>query len=88
MEAPVDPAAAGSTPAAAGDLPDWAGHALYEIELAGEIVDAPAKVVASRAGCCDGSTPGRTARDEFTRMCADRAHEIAARTPSLAAGMP
>jgi hypothetical protein len=60
------------------DLPYWAGRALYEIELSGDVFEHKTKVVAPR---------GRLLRridawdDDFratyTRYCADRAHEIA-----------
>jgi hypothetical protein len=59
------------------DLPFWAGPILYEAELAGEIVEGRSKIVASRARLLrriyawDGGL-----RDTYTRMCADRAHEL------------
>jgi hypothetical protein len=59
-------------------LPLWIGRALYEIELGGEIVDDAMKLAASQ-----GRLVGRVeawdkqAYDDYTRMCADRAHELA-----------
>ena len=56
----------------------WVGPVLYEIELDGTIVEQRWKVVASR-----GRLVRRIAawndqlRDAYTRMCADRAHELA-----------
>jgi hypothetical protein len=63
-----------------GDLPLWVGPDLYEVELGGEIVEGRDKLTASR-----GRLLGRVedwddeARDAYTRMCADRAHELALR---------
>ena len=59
-------------------LPLWAGQILYEVELDGAIVDDRTKVIAGRArltrriDAWDSSV-----RDRYTRMCADRAHELA-----------
>jgi hypothetical protein len=59
-------------------LPLWIGRSLYEIELDGEIVEQRSKLVASR-----GRLVGRIEawddelRDAYTRMCADRALELA-----------
>jgi hypothetical protein len=59
-------------------LPLWIGRSLYEIELAGEIVDDATKLVASqgrllrRIDAWDDQAYGA-----YTRMCADRAHELA-----------
>jgi hypothetical protein len=78
VEARVDPCGTGIHACRRRDLPLWAGGALYEIELEGEIVEEPTKVVAPRgrllrrvAGWDDAL------RDEYTRMCADRAHALA-----------
>jgi hypothetical protein len=59
-------------------LPLWAGPVLYEVELDGEVEEAGMKLVAPR-----GRLTRRIeawdddARDAYTRMCADRAHELA-----------
>jgi hypothetical protein len=78
VEAPADPCRSGVHACRVSDLPLWAGRALYEVELDGEIVEQRMKVVAPR---------GRLVRridawddeqhDAYTRMCADRAHELA-----------
>jgi hypothetical protein len=78
VEGDPDPCRSGIHACRLGDLPYWAGRALYEIELGGDIVEQETKVVASR---------GRLLRrieawdDDFravyTRHCADRAHELA-----------
>ena len=59
-------------------LPLWVGRTLYEVELDGEIVEEGMKLVAERGRLTrrieawDDAT-----RDAYTRMCADRAHELA-----------
>ena len=78
VEARVQPCRSGLHACRAGDLPLWAGRVLYEVELAGEVVEQPAKVVAPRARLLrrvDGWDDAT--RDAYTRMCADRAHELA-----------
>jgi hypothetical protein len=78
VEAPVDPCRSGVHACRPRDLPYWVGRTLYEIELDGQLVAQRTKVVAARGRLVrrlnlweDG------VRDEFTRMCADRAHELA-----------
>jgi hypothetical protein len=84
VEARVEPCRSGIHACRSADLPAWAGHALFEAELAGEILAAPAKLVASRARLLRRLDAwDAAARDEYTRMCADRAHELAG-MPSLA----
>jgi hypothetical protein len=83
VEAPIAPCRSGIHACRPADLPVWAGRQLYEIELDGEIVHERTKVVASR---------GRLLRhvaawedelsDAYTRMCADRAHELARELPA------
>lgn len=78
VDAGVDPCRSGIHACRRADLPLWLGRALYEIELEGEVHEEATKVVAPRGrllrriGAWDEST-----RDEYTRMCADRAHELA-----------
>lgn len=78
VDAGVDPCRSGIHACRRADLPLWLGRALYEIELDGDITEEATKVVAPRArllrriDAWDEST-----RDEYTRMCADRAHELA-----------
>jgi hypothetical protein len=78
VRAPIDPCRGGIHACRGSDLPLWTGRSLYEIELAGEIVERPSKLVAAR-----GRLLRRVAawdeelREAYTRMCADRAHEVA-----------
>jgi hypothetical protein len=78
VDARVDPCRSGIHACRPGDLPLWVGRTLYEIELDGEILEQPMKVVASR-----GRLTRRIEawddelRDAYTRMCADRAHDLA-----------
>jgi hypothetical protein len=78
VDAHIDPCRSGIHACRAADLAYWAGRSLYEIELDGQIVEQPTKLVASR-----GRLLRRLAawedelRDAYTRLCADRAHELA-----------
>jgi hypothetical protein len=78
VEAGVDPCRSGVHACRLTELPVWIGPALYEIELAGDIIEEQWKLVASR-----GRLVRRIERwddrlrDTYTRMCADRAHELA-----------
>jgi hypothetical protein len=77
-EAPLDPCRSGIHACRASDLPLWAGQCLYEVELDGEIVEQRTKVVASRARLVRHIEAwDDDMRAEYTRMCADRAHELA-----------
>jgi hypothetical protein len=83
VEARIEPCRSGIHACRSGDMPAWTGHALFEAELAGDILAAPGKLVASRARLLRRLDAwDAAARDEYTRMCADRAHELA-RTPTL-----
>ena len=78
VDAGVDPCRSGIHACRRADLPLWLGRALYEIELDGEIREQPTKVVAARGRLLrriDAWDDGM--RDTYTRMCADRAHELA-----------
>ena len=78
VEAPVEPCRSGIHACRRTDLPLWVGRALYEIELDGAIVEQDTKVVASRARLLHRvESWDDDARAEYTRMCADRAHELA-----------
>jgi hypothetical protein len=86
VDARVEPCRSGIHACRPSDLPLWVSRVLYEIELDGEVVEEPMKVIASR-----GRLTRRidawddTLRDTYTRMCADRAHELARGTsPPLA----
>jgi hypothetical protein len=50
---------------------------LYEVELDGEVVDDRTKVIAGRARLTRRIASWEALRDGYTRMCADRAHELA-----------
>ena len=85
VQGPVDPCRSGIHACRPADLPYWVGRSLYEIELAGDIVEQRTKVVAARARLLR-TVPAwdDELRDEYTRMCADRAHDLAlAGAPSL-----
>jgi hypothetical protein len=78
VDATVDPCRSGIHACRRADLPHWAGRTLYEIELEGEIVEEATKVVAPRGRLLRRIEAWDDAfRDEYTRMCADRAHELA-----------
>jgi hypothetical protein len=78
VEANVEPCRSGIHACRPAHLPLWAGRVLYEAELVGAIVDDRTKVIASRARLLrrlDAWEEG--VRERYTRMCADRAHELA-----------
>ena len=78
VESEVDPCRSGIHACRLADLPLWVGRALYEVELAGEVAEEPTKVVAPRARLVRRVEAwDDAARDAYTRMCADRAHELA-----------
>ena len=78
VEAGVDPCRSGIHGCRRADLPLWAGRTLYEVELDGEIVEEAMKVVARRGRLLRRIEAWDDAfRDQYTRMCADRAHELA-----------
>jgi hypothetical protein len=82
VEAPIVPCRSGVHACRVSDLPLWLGRELYEVELAGEIVVEPTKVVASRARLLRRIDAWDDAlRDAYTRDCADRAHALAAGLP-------
>lgn len=81
VEATAEPCRSGVHACRPADLPLWVGEVLYEIELDGDIVAAPAKLVASRGRLLRRLTAWDGGlRDAFTRDCADRAHQLAATT--------
>jgi hypothetical protein len=78
LDAPIEPCRSGIHACRRDDLPLWLGRVLYEVELDGEIVEESAKVVASRARLMRRIDAwDERLRDEYTRMCADRAHDLA-----------
>jgi len=82
VEAEIDPCRSGIHACRIADLPYWAGSELYAIELDGEIVAEPTKVVATRGRLVWRIDAWeRELRDGYTRACADRAHVLAAGLP-------
>jgi hypothetical protein len=77
VEASIEPCRSGIHACRIAHLPLWAGRALYEVELAGEIVDEHLKVVASRGRLLRRIDAWDDLRDTYTRTCADRAHQLA-----------
>jgi hypothetical protein len=78
VEAAVDPCRSGIHACRAYGLPLWVGRELYEIELDGEIVESASKLVASRGRLLRRVEAwDEELRATYTRMCADRAHELA-----------
>ena len=78
IDAPVEPCRSGIHACRIGDLPFWVGRALYEVELEGELLEQPTKVVAARARLLRRVHAwDDELRDTYTRMCADRGHELA-----------
>lgn len=77
VESEIDPCRSGIHACRPEHLPLWAGQTLYEVELDGEIADQRTKVIASRARLTRRIGAWEEVRDEYTRMCADRAHELA-----------
>ena len=78
VEAEVEPCRTGVHACRPEHLPLWAGQVLYEVELDGEIVDDRTKVIAGRARLTRRIDAWEQAvRDRYTRMCAERAHELA-----------
>jgi hypothetical protein len=78
VEASVDPCRTGIHACRPSDLPYWVGPVLYQVELDGEITEQRSKVVAPRGRIVRRIDQwDRAAADEYTRMCADRARQLA-----------
>jgi hypothetical protein len=78
VDAEIDPCRSGIHACRRRDLPLWLGPRLFEVELAGEVVELQDKVVAGRGRLLREITAWNDAlRGAYTRMCADRAHELA-----------
>jgi hypothetical protein len=78
VDAAIDPCRSGIHACRTDDLPLWIGHSLYEVELGGDIVELEDKLVAARGRLLRKVTAwDEELRDEYTRLCADRAHELA-----------
>jgi hypothetical protein len=78
VDAPAEPCRSGIHACSAAQLPLWMGPVLYEVELDGTVVDAGMKLVATRGRLTRRIDAwDEAARGAYTRMCADRAHELA-----------
>lgn len=77
VEARVEPCRSGIHACRLPDLPFWAGRVLFEVELEGDVVEDARKVVAPRGRLLRRIETWDRLRDTYTRMCADRAHELA-----------
>ena len=77
VDARVDPCRSGIHASRPGDLPLWVGRAMYEIELDGDVVEDQTKVIAPRGRLLRRIDAWDDLRDTYTRMCADRGHELA-----------
>jgi hypothetical protein len=77
VDAEVDPCRSGIHACRAADLPFWAGRALFEVELGGEILVERRKVISPRGRLLRRIEAWDGLRETYTRMCADRAHELA-----------
>ncbi len=77
VDAEVEPCRSGIHVCRTEHLALWAGQMLYEVELDGEVVEERTKVIASRARLTRRVEAwDEPMRERFTRMCADRAHEL------------
>ena len=77
VEGDADPCRSGIHACRVSDLPLWLGRTLYAMELDGDILHEPSKVVGTRGRLLRRIDAWDDARDAYTRMCADRAHELA-----------
>jgi hypothetical protein len=78
VEAVVEPCHSGIHACRPEHLPLWAGQVLYEVELDGPMVHDQTKVIGGRARLIRRIDAWeKEVRDRYTRMCADRAHELA-----------
>ncbi len=78
VDARVDPCRSGVHACRLAELPLWIAPVLYEIELDGDIVEQRWKVVAARGRLLRRIEAwDDQLRDAYTRMCADRAHDLA-----------
>lgn len=76
--APADPCRSGVHACRASDLPHWIGHALYVIELDGDVVAHTTKLVAPRGRLLRRVEAWDDAlRTAYARWCADRAYALA-----------
>lgn len=79
VEGRADPCRSGVHACRPGDLPYWAGEALFEIELEGEVVASASKLVAPRGRLSRRLDAWEEeVREAYQAMCAERAHQLAA----------
>jgi hypothetical protein len=77
IEANVEPCRSGIHACRPEHLPLWAGQILFEVELDGEIAADRTKLTAGRGRLIRRIDAWEEeVRDRYTRMCADRAHEL------------
>ena len=90
VEADLDACRSGVHACRGVDLPYWLAPALYEIELDGPLDTLAVKIVAARGRLIRRvETWNPETRDEFSKMCVARAHElVAAAAPDLDAWAP
>lgn len=87
VDAPVDPCRSGIHACRPAQLPYWTGHSLYAIELEGPIVESASKIAAPRGRLLRRLTAWEDeVRVSYQRMCAERAHQLAADAASALAG--
>jgi hypothetical protein len=78
VKADLDPCRSGIHACRPPHLPLWLGRSLWVVELDGEVVEEGMKLVAARGRLLERvSAWDEQAYTDYTRMCADRAHELA-----------
>ena len=81
VEAALSPCRSGVHACRPSDLPYWIGPTLYEVELAGEILEHGMKIVAERGRLTRRIDAWNdTTREEYSQICIARASELAAST--------
>jgi len=89
VEAEVDGCRSGVHACRRIDLPHWLAPALYEIELDGPLDTLAVKVVAPRGRLTRRIERWNEAtREDYSRMCVARAHELIAGAPELRGWAP
>ena len=79
VEGAADPCRSGVHACRPRDLPYWAGDALFEVELEGEVVASASKVVAPRGRLLSRLDAWEEeVREAYQAMCAERGHLLAA----------
>jgi hypothetical protein len=89
VEGEVDPCRSGVHACRLMDLPYWIAPALYEIELDGEVVAEPIKVVAPRGRLVRRVKRWNDkTRERYSQRCLARCAELAASEPERLAAWP